>query len=303
MVLTKVQKAVEHPARAYEHLSKIPFKFVDEYMNYGTNVFEREWDLLIILDACRYDLFAEFCPQHSVHELLDSTEYIYSIASKTPDWIQRTFEDVDDSLLSRTAFIGGNGFIKEFEPEQVDVEHAWQHLRHPEAHITPPEIVTNEAIRKFRNTEMDRYIAHYVQPHAPFLHCIGKYNSVNDVAGKPNNVWKGLRDGKFDKNEVWKDYGQNLLLVLDHVETLIENFDGKVAITADHANAMGEFGLYGHPGKEAAPSIRRVPWAVASGQGLHDYEVKPRDEVKPEDYTHDTSPDLQQHLRDLGYRV
>lgn len=114
---------------------------------------------------------------------------------------------------------------------------------------------------------------------------------------------EGLKEGKFDKEEIWKDYGQNLLLVLDHVETLIKNFDGKIAVTADHGDAMGEFGLYGHPGREAAPSIRRVPWAVTSGLGLDTYEVKNIEEVTPEGDSRDTNPELEQHLRDLGYQT
>ena len=304
MMLSKVRKAIRNPTKAREHLMKKPFIFIDKYLNYGTNIFEREWDLLIVLDACRYDLFAEFCPQHSVHDLLDSTEAMYSIASQTPDWLRRTFNRVDDHQLSQTVFIAGNGFIKKYEPDELQVEHAWRIDTHPEGQVPPPEIVTNEAIRNFRTTNVERYIVHYLQPHAPFLHCMGKYNSaVGDYEGKTMNVWKGLRDGKFEKSEIWEDYGENLLLVLDNVEKLIKNFDGRVAITSDHGNAMGEYGLYGHPGREAAPSIRRVPWAVATGLGLDNYELKDKEELRTKDEDEDTDLELEQHLKNLGYKT
>lgn len=304
MVLSKAVKGLKNPDRALQHLAKKPFKLIDDYFNYGTNVFEREWDLLVILDACRYDLFAEFAPQHSVYSSFDSVEQMYSIASQTPNWMHRTFEGTGDSLLSQTLYVSGMGWIEEVDTDELyGVESVWRYASHPEAYVTPPKPVTNESIRNFRIADAERYIAHYAQPHAPFLHCIGKYNSIADGEGGSHNVWKGLKTGKFDKSEVWEDYGENLLLVLDEVEILIKNFDGKIAVTSDHGNAMGEFGLYGHPGREAAPSIRRVPWAIASGLGLNDYRVKDKEEVSTGVSDQDIDLDLEQHLRDLGYRA
>lgn len=34
---------------------------------------------------------------------------------------------------------------------------------------------------------------------------------------------------------------------LDEVETVIENLLGKVVVTSDHGNGMGEWGVYAHP--------------------------------------------------------
>lgn len=304
MVASRIVKGLRNPNKAFEHIAKKPFLFVDKYFNYGTNVFDMSWDLLIILDACRYDLFVEFAPQHSVYSRLDSVEPTYSIASQTPDWLERTFENTDESLLSQTLYISANGQIDLVDTDGLyGVESVWQYGHDQKANVPWPDTATNEAIRNFRTTDAERYIVHYLQPHAPFLHCAGKYNSIPVSEGRSNNVWKGLKEGKFDQREIWKDYGQNLLLVLDHVETLIKNFDGKVAITADHGNAMGEFGLYGHPGRLAAPPIRRVPWAVTSGLGLDTYEVKNIDEVTSEGDSRDTNPELEQHLRDLGYQT
>lgn len=304
MVLSKAVKGLKNPDRALQHLVKKPFKLIDRYFNYGTNVFGREWDLLVILDACRYDLFVEFAPQHSVYTLLDSVDQMYSIASQTPEWMQRTFDGADDTLLSQTLYVSGMGWIEEVDTDGLfGVEPVWRYADHPEARVTPPKPVTNESIRNFRVTDAERYIVHYVQPHAPFLHCVGKYNSIADGEGSSQNVWTGLQTGEFDKSEVWEDYGENLLLVLDEIELLIENFDGKIAITADHGNAMGEFWLYGHPGQEAAPSIRSVPWATAPGLGIDDYSVRDRGEVDRDVGGQGIEAELEQHLRDLGYRA
>lgn len=267
MKFSKMMKGVKNPGRGVQHLAKKPFIFIDKNFNYGTNAFEKEWDLLVVLDACRYDLFAEFAPRHSVYELFDSVGRMYSIGSQTPDWVARTFGQADESLLSQTLYISDAGHAEMVAASGVcDVQHVEENTRNTEGGVLRPEPLTDEAIEQFKTAGAEKFIVHYVQPHAPFLHCVGKYDATVDENGHPQNVWNGIRSGRFDKSDVWEDYGQNLLLVLDHVERLLENFEGKVAVTADHGNALGEFGLYGHPGREAAPSIRRVPWAVATGQ-------------------------------------
>jgi len=37
---------------------------------------------------------------------------------------------------------------------------------------------------------------------------------------------------------------------------------------------MGELGLYGHLGREAAPAIREVPWANTAGLGINNYRFE-----------------------------
>jgi len=184
-----------------------------------------------------------------------------------------------------------------------EIEHVWRYAHDPEAHVTRPEALTNAAVRSFRKSSAEKYIVHYVQPHAPFLHCVGKYDSVSDGAGGTQNIWDGLEEGEFKKNEVWGDYGQNLLTVLDNVLTLIEEFDGQIAITADHGNALGEFGYFGHPGHVPIPAIRKVPWATATGLSKENYDLKEREEVSTGSGEQDIKSELKDHLRDLGYVV
>jgi hypothetical protein len=39
-----------------------------------------------------------------------------------------------------------------------------------------------------------------------------------------------------------------------------------VAITADHGNLFGEWGLYGHPMHTPVPALLRVPWAETTAR-------------------------------------
>jgi hypothetical protein len=64
---------------------------------------------------------------------------------------------------------------------------------------TAPEPVTNAGIRTHRSDPDRRLPVHYVQPHAPFLHCPDRYRGFdrNQVS-----VWEGLRRAESDVDEV-----------------------------------------------------------------------------------------------------
>lgn len=288
------------PAKAPRNCYDIGLSALGRRMNYGRRAHNHEWDILVILDACRYDLFETFGPKHEVYDRFESVEPVYSCASATPEWLAKTFEEAPDEFVAGTYYISSTGFIREVDADRLrGVDEVWDYAVDPEYGVTRPEAVTNAGIRAFREEEADRYVVHYVQPHAPFLHCPGKYDAVgNGGMGGTQNVWDGLQAGRFDRDEIWEDYGRNLLRVLDEVETLLRNVEGRVVVTADHGNAMGEWGIYGHPRDVPLPVIKRVPWAVAQGQGDHDYEVEDRESIATGLGEHD----LREHLRALGYR-
>lgn len=85
------------------------------------------------------------------------------------------------------------------------------------------------------------------------------------------------------------------------MELLLENVDAEtVAITADHGNAMGEWGLYGHPKWTYIDSLVRVPWYVTTATDERTYEPAEED---PESINRDvTADEVEDRLRDLGYR-
>lgn len=95
---------------------------------------------------------------------------------------------------------------------------------------------------------------------------------------------------------MWEAYLATLRYVLDDVALLLENVDAeRVVITADHGEAFGEWGFYGHTVGCPHPVVRRVPWVetTATDEETHESAVTP--EV-------DAAFDRDQHLRDLGYR-
>lgn len=272
---------------------------IEPHLPIGTNIFNCEWDILIVLDACRYDLFAEFAPKHKVSKYFTNTSSIRSVASTTKQWLPRTLDNAPQDIVQSTHYISSTSYLERAvdKPDLHDINHVWKYAIDPETGMTKPEAVTDAAIDAVRNSTADRFVVHYLQPHAPFLHCPGKYDSLNNGSGNTQNVWDGLREGRYDKDEVWQDYGKNLHRGLDEVETIVRDCQGDIIITSDHGNAMGEFGVHGHPDNHFIDSVRKVPWAKASGLGEGDYEVKGEERMK----TMEVARSVENHLHRLGY--
>jgi chemotaxis signal transduction protein len=102
--------------------------------------------------------------------------------------------------------------------------------------------------------------------------------------------------GRGDRDEIWEAYIENLRYVLDSVEILLENIDaGKVVITSDHGNAMGEWGVYEHPLGVPIDSVKNVPWyeTTAIDNGTRTPASSERE------YTDDS--EVESQLKSLGY--
>jgi hypothetical protein len=156
-----------------------------------------------------------------------------------------------------------------------------------------------------------RIVAHFMQPHYPFLGKKGKSlpnhatftgDGIRVADTEAPTIWELLRNGSVDTNEVWEAYEENLHLVLPPVKNLIDSLRGKSVVTADHGNAFGEFGFpiplrtYGHPQGLRYKSLIKIPWLV--------YEGDERKAVKSGSIREDsdTSSNLEERLSHLGYR-
>jgi len=280
-----------------EHAWRMFLEQVGKRVNYGLDPFEREWDTLVILDACRYDLFDTFARNHALWEELTGVEDVYSCASSSREWLERLSETEYTSRKAETHLVTANGWAETVDLDGFHgIEALWKN-HSPEHGTVQPRHVTDAALRFHAASPGTKILVHYMQPHAPFLHCPGKYDSINteEGEGRSQNVWSGLQSGEYDHDEIWQDYGQNLLAVLDEVQLLVENTSGTIAITADHGNAIGEWGLFGHPEYVPAPAVKRVPWATVEGNDLDTY-APPKEEN-----SNDPEAGIEDHLSDLGY--
>jgi len=263
----------------------------------GTNVFSKSWDVLVILDACRVDALRSVAEEYSFLGAADSST-LRSVGSSSPQWIANTFTDARRDVISDTAYISANPYAKyvlenglrtddiernhttvnrlktygsDWEFVDADalgrIEHLWRvreepgYLSKPNGY-TPPTAVTDETIRAGRHGNFDRIIAHYNQPHRPYLaNAIAEQRDLHDYE---LDTWEYLKNGG-DRERALAAYRDELRWVLDEVAVLLENLDADaVAISADHGEAFGKYGVYGHPTGSVHPRVRTVPWMTMS---------------------------------------
>ena len=55
-------------------------------------------------------------------------------------------------------------------------------------------------------------------------------------------------------------YAENLKLVLSYVSKLSHGLGGRMVITSDHGEFLGEHNMIGHPDNNQDPIVREVPW-------------------------------------------
>lgn len=269
--------------------------------NYGTPIYDREWDLLVVLDACRADLMAEVVGEYDF--LSDGTED--SMGSCSPEWMEKNFTDEYAAEMAETAYVTGNPYSRStLDPSAFAlVDEVWRDRWDDDDGTIHPDAITDRAIRVHREHRPGRLLVHYMQPHHPFVP-----NPLGEGAdteldgtdfGEKATVWNRLRAGELTREEVWEAYRANLRYALDSVEVLLENVDAPVAVvTADHGNALGEHHMYGHPIYAPIEALKRVPWCVTTAMDTGSYEP-------PADTTADESEDhhaaVERKLEDLGY--
>lgn len=281
----------------------------------GTNIFEREWDLLVVLDACRVDALRAVAPEFT---FIDDVESMWSVGSSSHEWLCNSFTNQFKELIERTMYISTNPFTPrtfsdgERPPvgysvpfmcadwDVVEME-TFGKLRQLHDHdyeaysdTIPPDLVTDHAIHAGRTEDFDRLIVHYFQPHRPYIgNAFPEERPLRDVEDRP---WAQIKQGLATTEEVWELYLSNLRLALTSVDRLLENIDAEtVAITADHGELFGELNLFGHPEGLVHPALKKVPWARSTATDQR--TSTPTVDVDRQE----SEVDVTEQLENLGY--
>ncbi|WP_440770338.1 hypothetical protein [Natronorubrum sp. DTA28] len=265
----------------------------------GENIFEKEWDLLVVLDSARVDAMQEVEAEYS---FLDQPETLRSVGSASYQWMERTFTEQYADEMDATTYVTANHFADDFleETDLFCLDSVWQYGWDEMKHTIPPRLVTDAAIRVGREHrgEFDRCIVHYMQPHFPSIPdpVVDPEQTADEPFDVQKLLWKKARNGSLDTDRLWDAYIENLRYVLDDLELLLENFEAEtVMISADHANAFGEWGVYAHP-NVPLDCLRVVPWYQTTSIDKETYspptpDRKPMDEI-----------DMDERLQALGYK-
>jgi hypothetical protein len=215
-----------------------------------THVFDHEWDNLIILDACRHDIYQEVRGR--------KVDSIMSVGSHSREFVKNTFSE--DRDFSDLIYITANGHISSPRFEQFTgkkLHETFDQVFDPFANDwdneesgIPPEAVARDAETAEKLFPGQPKIIHFMQPHYPFI------GSERDVEYEYPEVLKE------DRGEIIAAYTECLEHTLEIVDELVENLSGKTVITADHGEYLGENDVYEHLYGLKTEELRKVPWDI-----------------------------------------
>ncbi len=269
-------------------------------------VLEADWDLLVVLDACRGDLWTEVVGDDA--DLPVGSTRI-SPGGTSTEWLDAVFGDADAGALADLGYVTANPY-SDTHVDGARLAHlaeVWRHAWDDDLGTVRPRAVTDAAVRAGRTADLDRLVVHYMQPHFPSVADeTGEGVALEAFGEESLSVWEDLRFGRRSPEAVWAAYRANLEAVLEDVLLLLANVDAdRAVITADHGNAFGERGLYGHAAGVALRPLREVPWAVTTATDTGSYEppgTAAVAESAPAGDRPTATPEVASRLEDLGYR-
>ncbi len=130
-----------------------------------------DWDHLIILDACRYDIFSEIYCEYLSGQL----KKVKSAGSCTLEWLKKTWGGRN---YKNVVYISANPYcnsseVKIFGFRAKDHFHkiidVWDFGWDTEVNTVRPETVLRETKRALEQYPSKKFVIHYAQPHPPFL--------------------------------------------------------------------------------------------------------------------------------------
>lgn len=248
-----------------------------------------EWDWLILLDGARADVFEEIktgileFARDSGHDVDGQYRAVdNSGIGFTKTWFAmmltgqydacfnpqpiHTFQGGDDAYDERDHFAVVPG-MSEYEwdeelatvPPGAVVDVVRQYL------IENPIGERLEALGYLEDVDepvaIDQGVIRFLQPHPPLRRLVeltkGRANRIRKVA-------EAVRSGEIDTDILRNAYENNLDWVIEEgVIDLLDVLEGRVVITADHGECLGDCGQYFHSGNHDMHShLRTVPWLV-----------------------------------------
>ena len=240
----------------------------------GVNVLELEWDYLIVLDACRCDIFGNvyryFFAENASFKCISST------SSSTMEFIRKNILESPEVLrkLKNVVFVNANPVVDHVLGNRIHrifyrYIPVWRKYWSEDLGTVEPEYTYMVALKTFLRYPDKRMMIWFLQPHYPYID--RRFHHINALgrefmnkairnsrdknlatlmkivatltrrgylcAGIPDKVCEYMHQAR---SEAMKAYTCNLIIVLQYVKKLAEILPGKIAVTSDHGEAFGE---------------------------------------------------------------
>lgn len=247
--------------RIKQVLDRLSQTGIPRYDGQPTSILDRDWDNLLILDGCRYDLYDTTVISEAVPKRV-------SLGSSSQDYIRQTFTGKtcpDIVYITANPHFHPSLFTDLTGKEPGDVFHAVYDSYLDRWNDTHGTVLPRDLLEDVRDAAAEypdkRKVVHFMQPHVPFVQTpLAEGGLSPDKSKEEDGVWRKAEQGLLDRSQIWAAYRENLEYVLSYARDTADTLSGKTVVTADHGNLVGENGRYGHPsGSDAAP-LREVPW-------------------------------------------
>jgi len=246
---------------------------------------DRDWEILLFMDACRYDYF-EKC------NTFDGNLEPYDIGCNgTLKYFDFLFRDQDcsDVIFINHLF----WFHKWYDKSKFfKVHDACNTHWNQDFGTVLPEDMSKLALEYALKYPNKRVIAHYAQPHIPYLdrpknlvkkkteqQCVYSTpmkGSIAKLLNKCKNIFPAMPfwmierifGGNAGVGEIYfsegfaglkKSYEYNIRRVLKSIEEIIDKTDRLTVITSDHGKLIGEYFMFSH-GWWKPKAVTTVPW-------------------------------------------
>lgn len=331
LTLENIKKAVKNPTRildsiVFDYMIRSPAVVVNSFRTIGTNVFDQDWDMLIVLDTARVDALEKVQDEY---DFITNVDSIWSVGGASAEWLARTFDTAHTDQIQKTAFLSAQGHVQTILDTKLQYENRrnlpFKLLRlmpstdinqlgkveyfhkfetvgeegpfgHKEGN-TPPRYVTDRGVAIGREYDFDRLMLQYHQPHTPWFSEALKQG--RDLEYHERDWWNYYYE-TGDIESIWEAYMSDLRYVLDEIEILLQNVDAKrVVITSDHGEAFGEYGVLGHHVGSLHPKVRKVPWIETSATDTNTHSPA----IEEPDDSRMSRKKIDEQLSALGYKL
>ncbi|SDG38258.1 hypothetical protein [Halorientalis regularis] len=313
-----MRDALRDPSVAFNKLRQINRRmnealYADRFGE-GFDVMSADWDNLIILDGCRYDVF------EAENDLDGDLSPIVSQGGHSEEFMRKTF---DGRQFHDTVYITANPYIEKQSDDIFFTIRTTYDESDQSGKMRLPEDVAELALNTFDEFDDKRYIVHFMQPNNPYVgpkaaELRARVTESEDViftemespsasdlpkSGRiVQHLRRALKRGYITRDEMLDVYRENLGIVLDHAREVMSELGGKTVITADHGDMFGErlpplyLREYSHWRHTYADELRNVPWLVVESEQRRSVTAE-----EPIEYENMATSHLEGHLEAMGY--
>lgn len=324
--LSNLKKAVDDPSLLLDELERLRDprnlnKLLNRVFYEGRydgqfDVMSGDWDNLLILDGFRYDYFEEY------NTIDGDLSRITSQGSHSTEFLEETFVG---RQFHDTIYVTANPHAPRLVDDDVFylMESVYDADRTTAAREHYPEKVVEMALSVVEDNPDKRYIVHLMQPNVPFLGPTAEEirerlyaeSGITFVNMEPSDapdsfvpseelgtIKEACEKGYISDVALARAYRENVEIALEYAQKLLDELDGKTAITADHGEMLGErvppryYKQYSHERHVYTDELRHVPWLVVDSDD--------RRAVRSEDPVRDKQLDdevVRDRLEKLGY--